>query len=225
MTLQRPTIVLFDMDGTTVRHVNPKMLGALEKIDDVLYTLTRFAHKNDQFEYDTDPPTEPRLIVHRMLHRFRRRPVEQIVQPCPGIFSLLNLLRDTNIPIGIASNGLGKGYGFDILQKFGLEPYFQSKTFREHITYSKPHPEPILRALARFERPVTEQDVVWYIGDRHKDIIAALGADKISPATIIPFSYGIKAALAVLEKHLTPDHIIVNYYDFTAKIYPLLKQS
>lgn len=225
MTLKRPTIVLFDMDGTTVRHVNPKMLGVLEKIDDAIYSITRFAHKKDQFEYDTDPPEEPRLSVHRMLHRIRRRPVEQIVKPCPGIFSLLNLLRDSGISIGIVSNGLGKGYGFDILKKFDLEKYYHSKTFREHITHSKPHPEPILRGLSRFDRPITENDVVWYIGDRHKDVIAALEANKLSPAEIIPFSYGIHAALAILEKHISPDHIIVNYYDFAAKIYPLLKQA
>lgn len=225
MKLQKPTIVLFDMDGTTVRHVNPKMLGALERIDDVIYAATRFIHKKEKFYDETEPPTKQRLIVHRMLHRFRRRPVEQIVKPCAGIIGLLNLLRECDIPVGIVSNGLGKGYGFDILQKFDLEKYYQSKTFREHITRSKPHPEPILRGLSRFNRSITEDDVVWYIGDRHKDVIAALEANKLSPATIVPFSYGIHAALAVLEKHLSPDHIIVNYYDFTAKIYPLLKQS
>lgn len=224
MTLQKPTIVLFDMDGTTVRHVNPKMLGALERIDDAIYAATRFIHKNKTFNAAAEPPTKQRLIVHRMLHRFRRRPVEQIVKPCAGITGLLNLLRESGIPTGIVSNGLGKGYGYDILKKFDLEKYYESKTFREHITYSKPNPEPILRGLSRFSRPVTKEDVVWYIGDRHKDIIAALEADKLSPATIIPFSYGIHAAIAVLEKHLSPDHIIVNYYDFTAKIYPLLKQ-
>lgn len=224
MTLKKPTIVLFDMDGTTVRHANPKILGALERIDDILYAVTRFIHKNDDARHVPEPPTKQRLIVHRMLHRFRRRPVEQIVKPCAGIIGLLNLLRDSGIPVGIVSNGLGKGYGFDILRKFDLEKYYRSKTFREHITHSKPHPEPILRALARFDRPVTQNDVVWYIGDRRKDVIAALAADKISPATIIPFSYGIQAAIGVLEKHIGPDHIIVNYYDFTAKIYPLLKK-
>ncbi len=225
MKLKRPTIVLFDMDGTTVRHNNQRMLGALEKMDDALYGITRFLHKREAFLYDAEPDIEPSLIVHRMLHSLRKKPVEQIVRPCAGIFSLLNLLRDHNIPTGIVSNGLGKGYGFDILQKFKLEPYYTSKTFREHITRSKPHPEPILRALSRFNRPITDEDVVWYIGDRRKDIIAALAADEFSPATIVPFSYGIHAALAVLEHHLTPDHIIVNYYDFTAKIFPLLKQA
>ncbi len=223
MKFQKPTIVLFDMDGTTVRHVNPKMLGALEKIDDAFYAITRRLHKKEAFLYDAEPDIEPSLIVHRMLHSMRRKPVEQIVQPCPGIVSLLSLLRDHHIPTGIVSNGLGKGYGFDILKKFDLEKYFTSKTFREHITRSKPHPEPILRALSRFDRSITDKDVVWYIGDRRKDITAALAADELSPATIVPFSYGIHAALAVLENHLGPDHIIVNYYDFTAKIFPLLK--
>lgn len=223
MSLQKPTIVLFDMDGTTVRHINPRLLGALEKIDDAFYHITRFAHKKEAFLYDAEPDIEPSLLVHRMLHKFRRKPVEQIVQPCPGIFSLLNLLRESDISIGIVSNGLGKGYGFDILKKFGLDLYYESKTFREHIARSKPHPDPILRGLARFNREITSADVVWYIGDRHKDIVAAIAADKASPAKIIPFSYGIPAALAVLEQFQTPDHIIVNYYDFTAKIYPLLK--
>lgn len=225
MKRQKPTIVLFDMDGTTVRHVNPKWLVLLEKLDDWCYALTRLAHRQNPAAYDMDPAEEPRLLVHRMIHKFRRKPVEQIVQPCPGIYTLLNTLKQHGILIGIVSNGLGKGYGFDILKKFKLEPYYASKTFREHITRSKPHPEPILRGLSRFNRPVTDQDVIWYIGDRHKDIVAALAADKLSPAAIIPFSYGIQAALAVLEKQLGPDHIIMNYYDFTAKITPLLKQA
>lgn len=226
MTLQKPTLVLFDMDGTTVRHVNPRLLGTLEKLDDAAYGVSRFFHRKDHFPYPEETPSEePSLIVHRMIHRFRRKPVEQIVQPCPGIFTLLNVLRDALIPVGIVSNGLGKGYGFDILKKFDLDHYYISKTFREHIARSKPHPDPILRGLARFGRGITEDDVVWYIGDRRKDIIAALAANELSQARVMPFSYGIHAALTILEKNIGPDHIIVNYHDFAAKIYPLLKKA
>lgn len=223
MTLPRPTIVLFDMDGTTVRHINPKLLGLLELIDDILYSLSRYFHRKSAYTvHHEDMPKG--VLVHRMLHRFRRKPVEQIVQPCAGIYNLLTLLRDRGVDVGIVSNGLGKGYGFDILQKFNLEPYYRSKTFREHIVRSKPHPDPILRALARFDRPVTQDDVVWYIGDRRKDVLAALAADTLTPARIVPFSYGLQAAIAILEKHIGPDHIIVNYHDFAAKIFPLLEQ-
>ena len=39
MTLERPTIVIFDMDGTTVRHINLMLLHILEKLDDFGYLL------------------------------------------------------------------------------------------------------------------------------------------------------------------------------------------
>jgi phosphoglycolate phosphatase len=222
MTLPAPTIVLFDMDGTTVRHVNPRLLGTLEVIDDVIYKasgLVRRARHEAPISETLGKP--PRLIVHRILHKIRRKPVEQIVQPCPGIFSLLNLFKDHGVPMGIVSNGLGKGYGHDILKKFKLDDYFSSQTFREDITHSKPHPEPIIRALRKIKDPVAMDDVVWYIGDRHKDVMAAVAAQKDLPGKIIPFAYGLKASVAVLERGLSPDHIIMNYAEFTQRIKPL----
>lgn len=221
--LPRPTIVLFDMDGTTVRHVNPRLLGALEFLDDVIYKgsgLIRRARHEDPVPIALERP--PGLAVHRMLHSFRRKPVEQIVQPCPGIIGLLNLFRQHDIPMGIVSNGLGQGYGHDILEKFDLEKYFVTQTFREDITHSKPHPEALVRALRNIRDPLTDNDVVWYIGDRHKDVIAALAADKILRATIVPFAYGLKASIGVLERGLSPDHIIMNYQDFTGRAATIL---
>jgi phosphoglycolate phosphatase len=70
-----------------------------------------------------------------------------------------------------------------------------------------------------------DDDVVWYIGDRHKDVIAALAANEAVNAKVIPFAYGLKAAVAILEKGLAPDHIIMNYTDFAARIYPVLKND
>lgn len=219
----KPTIVLFDMDGTTVRHIHPRMLGVLERIDDVIFRATSFAYKKKPHpDFSQELTRKPRLLVHRALHSMRRKEVDQIVQPCPGIYPLLDLFRSDNIPMGIVSNGLGKGYGHDILQTFGLSDYFTAKIFREDIQRSKPDPDPLFRALRLIKQPLTADDVVWYIGDRHKDVIAALAADAATPATIIPFAYGLKAAVAILEKGLSPDRIIMNYTDFAARIYPLI---
>jgi len=226
MTFQKPTIVLFDMDGTTVRHINPKILGALEVIDDALFKGTAWLYrKKPHPDFTLDQIKKPRLLVHRALHKFRTKDVEQIVQPCPGIYTLLNLFREENIPIGIVSNGLGKGYGHDILQKFGLSEYFKAQIFREDIERSKPDPDPLLRALRHIKDPLSDDDIIWYIGDRHKDVIAALAADAVVNAKVVPFAYGLKAAVAVLKKGLTPDHIIMNYTDFAGRIYPVLKDD
>lgn len=222
--MKKPTIVLFDMDGTTVRHINPRILGLLERIDDVIFNTTAWFYREKPHpNFELDKTKKPRLLVHRALHSIRRKPVEQIVQPCPGIYTLLELLKSSNIPMGIVSNGLGQGYGHDILIKFDLDQYFSTQIFREDIARSKPHPDPILRALERMNIALKPDDVVWYIGDRHKDVLAAIAADKILPADIIPFAYGIKAAVSILEKGVSPEQIIMNYTDFTSRIYPLLK--
>jgi len=224
MSLERPTIVLFDMDGTTVRHVNPKLLGLLEFLDDTSFKLGRFLKRDRNKPVSTDekPGRTTSLLVHRAIHKFRKKPVEQIVQPCPGIFTVLNLIKHSGIPLGVVSNGLGKGYGDDILEKLNLDQFFKTAIFREDFKKSKPHPDPLLRALKDLKHPLGEEDVVWYIGDRHKDVVAAFAADERLPCKVIPFAYGLNASVAVLEKGLGPDHIIMNYHDFAGTIRDVL---
>lgn len=226
MALQKPTIVLFDMDGTTVRHVNPFFLTILEVLDDFLYGLSRLFSKQQKIKDFSEYPAAPRgLLVHRALHKIRRKSVEQIVQPCPGIFLLLNLLRDNNIPLGIVSNSLGTGYGDDILKTFNLNPYFKTQIFREDIQKSKPHPDPILRALRAVKEEPDSGDVIWYIGDRRKDIVAAIEANKLSNCKIVPFSYGLNAAIAILKNNIGTENIIVSYPDFFTRVKPLFSTT
>lgn len=226
MTIKPPTIVLFDMDGTTVRHVNPAFLSVLEFFDNILYGMSRLFSRQREIKDFSDDPARPRgLLVLRALHKLRRKEIGQIVQPCPGIFLLLNLFRDNNIPIGIVSNSLGKGYGHDVLKTFGLNQYFTAQIFREDIQKSKPHPDPILRGLRALKEKPGADDVVWYIGDRHKDIVAALAADQLSNCKIIPFSYGLNAAMGILKNNIGTDHIVMNYPDFYTRINPFFSKG
>lgn len=219
MAIQKPTIVLFDMDGTTVRHVNPAFLTALETIDNILYKVGRWVFgKKEIIDYSHAPAAPRGLLVHRMLHIFRRKPVDKIVQPCPGIYLLLNLFQANNIPIGIVSNSLGKGYGHDVLETFSLAQYYKVEIFREDIAKSKPHPDPLLRALNEMKIEPNENDVVWYFGDRGKDVIATLEADKISDFKITPFAYGVNSSIQILKKNIGTDHIVMSYPDFFQKI-------
>jgi phosphoglycolate phosphatase len=232
MTLPRPTIVIFDMDGTAVRHINPRLLGALECLDSLSYKLTKVFrwlynrggrgpiipkwHKKQK---------QPRLLVHRAIHKFRRKPVEQIVEPGPGLFQLLEFLESHSVRLALVSNGLGKGYGHEILETFGLNAYFKTAVFREDITHSKPHPEPILKVLAKLPLTPGKGDVVWYIGDRRKDIIAALAAAHHTPCTIIPIAFGLHAATAVIEKNIGQDHIFLSFHDMYDHLKPLYEDD
>lgn len=225
MNLKKPKIVVFDMDGTTVRHVNPKMLSMLETVDSVLYKIARLiSRKKEVLDLSNDPVTPKGLLVHRVLHKLRRKEVDQIVQPCPGIFLLLNLLQRHNIPMAVASNGLGQGYGHDVLKTFDLADYFDVELFREDIQKSKPHPDAILRSIKALNIDLNENDDVWFIGDRHKDIVAAVAANKLSDYNIIPFSYGASAAVSILKHKLPKENIIVSYPDFFARIYGLFEK-
>ena len=221
MALPRPTIVIFDMDGTTVRHLNPRLLHVLEWLDDCAFKISRlwkWAERGGQgpiFAPGEIAPLRkiPRLLVHRALHKVRRKPVEQIVEPCPGIYAVLDFLRKNDIPMGLASNGLGAGYGHDVLQTFDLEKYFRATIFREDIRNAKPHPEGILLTLQKMGTVPTAQDVIWYIGDRHKDITAVQNARPHLPCPIVPIAYGLNAAVAVMEKNIGPEHIIMSFHD------------
>ncbi len=229
--LPAPTIVIFDMDGTTVRHLNPRLLGLMEWLDDTAFKISRLwmwlFDRKAQGPILLPAPDEAikpakSIIVHKALHKMRRKPVELLVEPCPGIYSVLSLLKKHNIPMALASNSLGKGYGLDILSKFGLHDFFPVTIFREDIKKSKPHPEPILMALDRLNVLVKESDVVWYIGDRHKDIIAAQNAQPHTRAKIVPIAYAVNAAIAAIEKGYTPDHILMSYQDVYAVLNQLL---
>lgn len=228
MTLQKPTIVLFDMDGTTVRHIHPRLLHVLERLDDAFHKINKFFSGVFRRNIPYSPLVEfrngkrPKLLVHRALHKIRRKDVEEIVEPCPGIYSVLEMLKSKNIPIGLVSNGLGKGYGYDILEKFDLAQYFEVTIFREDITRSKPFPDPILQALRKMERQPQEGDVIWYIGDRHKDVLAAVAARDYLPCTIQPLAYGLNSSIAILEHNIGVDHIVMAYPDLEAKLKQIL---
>lgn len=228
MTLRKPTVVIFDMDGTAVRHINPRLLHILELLDNLSYKISkvilwlfRQGRKGPIIPTWHKRRKQPRLLVHRAIHKFRRKPVEQIVEPGPGLYTLLELLEDHNIPMALVSNGLGKGYGHDILQKFDLSRFFPVTIFREDISKSKPDPEPILKALLQLKLTTKTDDVIWYVGDRRKDVIAALAAGEAVNCKVIPIAYGFNAAMAIIEKNLGSEHIIMSFHDMYDQLKPL----
>ncbi len=236
MSIKKPTIVIFDMDGTAVRHINPRLLHILEFLDSIFYKTSkvfawvfkrggqgRIVPEWHDPEWSNSNKKKPKLIVHRAIHKFRRKPVEQIVQPCPGLYDVLDLLTKHNIPSALVSNGLGKGYGHDILQKFDLEDYFKATVFREDLANSKPHPEPILLAIKQMEIEPKDDDVIWYIGDRRKDMVAALSASKVVKGEVVPIAFAFNAAVAIMEKNLGSDHIIMSFHDMFDQLKPMFE--
>jgi hypothetical protein len=53
--------------------------------------------------------------------------------------------------------------------------------------------------------------------------MAAIEADKMSEDHVVPFSYGIHAAVTILKKNIGTENIIVSYPDFFDRIKPLFE--
>ncbi|RYE58936.1 MAG: HAD family hydrolase [Hyphomicrobiales bacterium] len=199
--LTPPTIVLFDLDGTLVHHVNPRVLQALEFLDDCSHRAARLVARFRLMRRNcaTEPRKTPKLLVHRAIHRVRRKSVEDMLVPCETLRSVLQRLRDNGVVLGLVSNGLGRGYGHDVLEAFDLKKYFSTCVFREDVARGKPWPDSIVAALGSMGRDLRARDVIWYVGDQRKDVDAAMAASVVLSRSIVPVALGARAALRAVD--------------------------
>ncbi|WEJ57274.1 HAD hydrolase-like protein [Devosia sp. FJ2-5-3] len=213
--LTPPTIVLFDLDGTLVHHVNPRVLQALEFLDDCSHRAGRLvARFRLARRHRTVETKAPKLLVHRAIHRVRRKSVEQMLQPCATLRATLEHLHNNGVVLGLVSNGLGRGYGHDVLEAFDLKKYFTASVFREDVIRGKPWPDPLVTALKGIGRDLRRRDVIWYVGDQRKDITAAMAASEIIGHQIVPVALGARAALAAVEICADKAHIMWSATEF-----------
>lgn len=198
-----------------MHHVNPRVLQMLEFLDDCSHRggrlVARFRLARRQM---TAPTRPPKLLVHRVIHKVRRKSVEQMLQPCETMRTVLDKLKEEGVALGVVSNGLGRGYGHDVLRTFGLDSFFSSAVFREDVSRGKPWPDSIVAALKGMGRELRRNDVIWYIGDQRKDIGAALAASQVIGQTIRPFALGARAAMGAVEARLSPAQIMWTPSDF-----------
>ena len=81
-------------------------------------------------------------------------------------------LAATFATLGVVTTKTAK-YSIELLEDMGLMSYFEVLIGREDVTYPKPHPEPILKAL---EKLPNDTGKIWMIGDTCMDMYAAKSA-------------------------------------------------
>lgn len=215
----RPTVVLFDLDGTLVHHVNPRVLQMLEFLDDCSHRGGRLVARFRLARRSRNSARPaPKLLVHRAIHKVRRKSVQQMLEPCQTMRCVLERLRSEGVTLGVVSNGLGRGYGHDVLEAFDLKKYFSAAVFREDVARGKPWPDSVIAALNGIGRELRLNDVIWYIGDQRKDIGAALAASQAIGHAIRPIALGARAALGAVEARLAPSQIMWTAVDFERSI-------
>lgn len=121
-----------------------KLAGLEESVDDLLTTI--------------------RQRFHALL--------EVAVHPTPGLFVLLDRLRDAEIPLAVATSSQ-RTYAEELLQSHGLRSRFEFVLASEDVAHGKPDPEIYLAAVGRLG---VDPASVLVLEDSPPGIIAAKGA-------------------------------------------------
>jgi phosphoglycolate phosphatase len=193
--------VLFDLDGTlidtapdfaaclnhllTEENRPPLALAAIRSLitngSASLITLA-FGYAKD------DPSFEP--LRQRFLARYLDNSAAES-RPFPGIESLLGRLAERGIPWGIVTNKPDP-YTRALLRDLPLLPAPATVICPDHVTHTKPHPEPVLLACQQMNLPPEQ---VIFIGDHRRDVESGRAAGTTTVA----------AAYGYIEDHDPPD--------------------
>jgi len=195
--------VLFDLDGTLIDTapdftlVVNKLLaergkGALShevihlNVSDGARALVKTAFEIDEAHDDFA------ALLRRLLELYFEQLNSTEATIYPGLDDLLAQLEAQDIPWGIVTNKPEK-YSVRLLEKLHLSSRCSVLVCPDHVSASKPHPEPIFLALEKLGR---NSERCVYIGDHIRDIQAAKNADVIAIAA----AYGYLAADAKVEE-------------------------
>lgn len=190
-------VILFDFDGTLV-NTTPLILRSFRAtweqvfgfaLEDTAYiqtfgtllrtALCRLTEKcvtdgrihvpngaPEQLPDFVEAKAEELLTTYR---QFNLQWHDEMCQPFAGVSELLRELRARDYRLGVVSSKLRAGVERG-LRLFALEEFFAVLIGAEDVTNHKPHPEPLLSALAQLDALPAQ---ALYVGDSTHDIIAA----------------------------------------------------
>jgi 2-phosphoglycolate phosphatase len=181
--------VLFDLDGTLIDTapdfvcaVNAllKENGKLEISEQsIKQTVSEGARALVKLAFHIDVEDENfSSLNQRLLELYDAQLDNTQAAPYPGIIELLDQLERTGVSWGIVTNKPEK-YTLKLLSNLNLYPRCKCIICPDHVEHTKPHPEPLFLAMAKFN---TNSERTIYIGDHVRDIQAAKNADVMAVA-------------------------------------------
>ena len=178
MSLIRDKVILFDLDGTLIDSTE----AILESFH---YAFNYFRVKVPNDENIKDQIGHPLDVMFKILG-INETVVWEFVAKYKEHYQTISRAKTYLLPhakealkeaskiaqLGVVTTKTGT-FSVELLEHLGLMHYFEILIGREHVTYPKPHPEPILKALLKFE---TDKTNCWMIGDTCMDMQSALAA-------------------------------------------------
>lgn len=175
--------VLFDLDGTLL-DTAPDFCAVLQTMTDerslapipealVRQTVSNGARALVEMAFGTrpeEPGFEP--LLERLLTLYGQQIKASRSVLYPGMDDLLRYLEAHRIPWGVVTNKAVR-FSAPLLEAMALHTRCSVLVCPDHVTRSKPDPEPLLLACQRLER---RPAAGLYVGDHERDISAGRAA-------------------------------------------------
>lgn len=168
--------ILFDLDGTLI-DTNELIIASF------IHTFNQYGKhitREQAIEF-IGPPLKETLSIadpdmaDDMIETYRQHNVtnhDDYVTAFPNVSSTLKELLNKNIQLGVVTTKM-RGTVEMGLQTTGLNNYFDTIVTLDDVTYAKPHPEPVVKAMTSLgARPET----TLMVGDNSHDIEAGHNA-------------------------------------------------
>ena len=190
--------VLFDLDGTLVdtldlilasyRHTMREHLGTVPPDEEWLRTMgTPLAAQLRDFA--KTPEQAEAMLQTYLIHNEEHQ--ERLIRRFPGALEAVRAIRAAGYRVGIVTSKLGDNARRE-LTSCGFDGLFDALVSASDVERPKPHPEPVLRALAAIEAPA---DTALLVGDSVYDLRAGRAAGVDTAAALWgPFDRSALAA-------------------------------
>ncbi len=173
--MKKEKIILFDLDGTVIDSTE----AILESFAVAYETFGRRVPDKGAIKSQIGHPLDSMFGALGV----ERKEIEAYVQAYKAHYREISCSKTTLLPgareaialayeeayLGVVTTKTGI-YSVELLEHMGLMHYFDVLIGREHVTYPKPDPEPILKALAQLPKVTSG---IWMIGDTCMDMESA----------------------------------------------------
>ncbi|MEX0737968.1 MAG: HAD-IA family hydrolase [Pseudohongiella sp.] len=179
----RVSAVLFDLDGTLV-DTAPDFTAVLHQMcadqgvappsdSAILATVSSGARALVELAFQLAPDADGFDTLHQaLLNAYMAQLQHTHSVLFPGMNKLLSELEDRHIPWGVVTNKPER-FSVPLLQKLNLDTRCSVLICPDHVSQTKPHPEPLLLACNRL---ACEPHLAIYVGDHPRDIEAGNAA-------------------------------------------------
>lgn len=175
------TTLLFDLDGTLI-NTNELIIASFTETLEYYYPgeysrediLPFMGPTLDETFSSIDPKRMDEMIARYRKHNAEHH--DMLVTQFDGVYETIESLAQNNYRLGVVTTKR-RDMAERGLKLTNLDKFFEVVVTLEDASAPKPNPEPIFKALSRFNAEATE---AMMIGDNHHDIMGGKNAGTLT---------------------------------------------